>query len=130
MPFFRPFIKAAGGHQAAALGEGFSPHLAVREAVGLGVDGREFLEFKFGLGEPRHDAPTHHYQLMLSGLAAAPNDRLRVTRRHVVVRRDDADVVRCVPHMEVLGNLLLVEEAVVAAAHIESMPVMPRLFGA
>jgi hypothetical protein len=37
----------------------------------------------------------------------------------VVVRRDRADVVRDAAHMEVLGNLLLVKEAVVATAHSE-----------
>jgi hypothetical protein len=37
--------------------------------------------------------------------------------RGVVVRRDDADIVRGTSHMEVLGDLLLVEEAVVATAH-------------
>ena len=60
---------------------------------------------------------------MLSGLAAAANDRLRVARRPVVVRSDDADVVRCVPHMEMLSNLLLVEEGVVATAHSLFSPV-------
>jgi hypothetical protein len=40
-----------------------------------------------------------------------------VTGRDVVVWRDDADVVRDAAHVEVLGGLLLIEEAVVAAAH-------------
>jgi ATP-dependent RNA circularization protein (DNA/RNA ligase family) len=34
---------------------------------------------------------------------------MRVTRGHVVVRRDDTHVVRGVPHIEVFGNLLLIE---------------------
>jgi hypothetical protein len=37
------------------------------------------------------------------------------TRRNIVVRRSDADVIRGVPYMKVLSNLLLVEEAVIAA---------------
>jgi hypothetical protein len=48
---------------------------------------------------------------------AAADDGLRVTGRDVVVRRDDADIVRGTSHMEVLGDLLFVEEAVVASAH-------------
>jgi hypothetical protein len=40
----------------------------------------------------------------------------RITRDNVVVRRDDAEVIRSVPHMKALGNLLLVEKAVVSAA--------------
>src|SRR5258708_29296618 len=103
--------------EAAALGEGLTPHLAVGQPVRFGIDYREFLEFELTLGEPRHNAPTHHHQLALSGVAAAANDGLGVTGRDVVVRRDDADVVRGAAHIEVLGHLLLVEEAVVATAH-------------
>src|SRR5258708_30488595 len=60
-------------------------------------------------------------QLIITS-SRSPVSRLRrmtgwVTGRDVVVRRDDADVVRGTAHIEVLGNLLLVEEAVVAATH-------------
>jgi hypothetical protein len=113
----RPLIQATGGNQAAALGEGFAPHLAAGEIVTLRVDGRERFEFVFGLCEPRDDTPPHHHQLALSGLAAAADNRLGVTRRGVVVWCDDADVVRGAAHMEVLGDLLFVEEAVIATAH-------------
>ena len=48
---------------------------------------------------------------------AAANDRLRIARGNVVVRRDDADVIiRGVPYIRALGNLLLVEKPVVLAA--------------
>jgi len=117
MPWLRPFVKPTRGNQAAALGEGLAPHLAVGQPVRFGIDGREFLEFEFTFGEPRHNAPAHHYQLALSRIPAAANDRLGVTGRDVVVRRNDSDVVRGAAHMEVLGHLLLVEEAVVATAH-------------
>jgi hypothetical protein len=48
---------------------------------------------------------------------ASADYRLGGTGRGVVVWRDDADVIRDAAHMEVLGHLLFVEEAVVAAAH-------------
>jgi hypothetical protein len=53
---------------------------------------------------------------------ASADDGLGVTGSDVPVGRDDADVIREAAHMEVLGGLLLIEEAVVATAH--------RLFGA
>jgi hypothetical protein len=62
------------------------------------------------------NVPAHHHQLALSCFTAATNDLLRITMGNVVVRRDDADVIRGVPHMKALGNLLLVEKDVVAAA--------------
>ena len=70
---------------------------------------------KIALGEPGYDALPHQHQLALTGVAAAADDGLRVTGRDVVVRRADADIVRGTSHMEVLGDLLFVEEAVVAA---------------
>jgi hypothetical protein len=48
---------------------------------------------------------------------ATSDDRLGVSGSDVPVGRDDADVVRGAAHMEVLGDLLFVEETVVAAAH-------------
>jgi len=111
----RPLIQAAGRDQAAALRKGFAPHLAVGEAVALGVDGGECFEFGFGLGEAGHDAPAHHHELALTGRTAAPDDGLESVGRDVVVPRDRADV-SCATDVEVLGNLLFVEEAVVASA--------------
>jgi hypothetical protein len=93
----------------------FAPHLAIGEAVALGVDGGERFEFGFGLGEAGHDAPAHHHELALSGLTAAPDDGLESVGRDVEVRRDRADVY-CATDVEALGNLLFVEEAVVASA--------------
>src|SRR5437879_719668 len=110
-PWLRPFVKPTRGNQAAALGEGLAPHFAVGQPVRFGINGRELLEFELTFGEPRHNAPAHHYQFALSGFPAAANDRLEITRRDVVVRRDEADVVRRAAHIEVLGNLLLIEEA-------------------
>jgi hypothetical protein len=75
----------------------------------IAYSGRESLELVFALGEPWHNAPAHHHQLSLSSLTAAANDRLGITWCNVVVRRDDADIVRGVAHMEVLGYLLLIE---------------------
>ena len=68
----------------------------------------------------RHDSPAHHHQLALSGVAAATDHGLGITRRNVVVRRDDIDVVRTAAHTKVLCDQLLIEEAVVATAHIKS----------
>jgi hypothetical protein len=45
-----------------------------------------------------------------------PSRANEFTRRNIVVRRSDADVIRGVPYMKRLSNLLLVEEAVIAAA--------------
>jgi hypothetical protein len=117
MAGLRPLVETARGYQTAAFGEGFAPHLAAGEIVTLGVDGRERFEFVFRLGEPWDDAPTHHHQFTLSGLAASTNDRLGITGRNVVVRRDDADIVCGAAHVKMLGNLLLIEEAVVTTAH-------------
>jgi hypothetical protein len=44
-----------------------------------------------------------------------------VTGSHIPVGRDDADVVRGAAHMKVIGDLLFVEEAVVATAHRSSL---------
>ena len=41
---------------------GFAPHLTVGERVALRVDGRECLEFAFGLGKPGHSAPANQHQ--------------------------------------------------------------------
>jgi hypothetical protein len=76
MSRFRPLVQAAGRDQAAALGEGFAPHLAIEEPVRLSIDRRECFEFVFALGEPWHDAPAHHHQLALVGFTAPADDRL------------------------------------------------------
>jgi hypothetical protein len=46
---------------------------------------------------------------------------LGVTGSDVVVGRYDANVVGSETHMEVLSDLLFIEEAVVAAAHIDKL---------
>ena len=47
-----------------------------KQAVGFGIDGRELLEFGFTVGEPRHNAPAHHHQFALTGLASSPDNGL------------------------------------------------------
>jgi hypothetical protein len=78
--------------------------------VQIASDPPETSERLLELGEPRYDAPAHHHQLALSGVAASTDDGLQVTRRDVPIGRNDPDVVRSASHMEVLGDLLLVEE--------------------
>lgn len=61
---------------------------------------------------------------------APSNDRVWVAGCHVVVGRNDADIICGVSHVEVLGNLLLIEETVVAAAQrLHSSKIM-RIFKA
>jgi hypothetical protein len=55
-------------------------------------------------------------------VATAADDRLDVTGREVVVRRERADAVRDAADVKVLGGLLPVEEAVVASAHPTDQP--------
>jgi hypothetical protein len=59
---------------------------------------------KIALGEPGYDAPPHQHQLALTGVAAAADDGLEVTGGDVVVRGDDADVIRGAAHVEVLQS--------------------------
>jgi hypothetical protein len=79
MPWLGPFVEPPRRNKAAALREGLTPHLAVGQPVRFGIDGREFLEFELTFGEPSHNAPAHYYQLALSRIPAAANDRLGVT---------------------------------------------------
>jgi hypothetical protein len=65
------------------------------------------------------------YEGLSGGIRSSrsPVSRLRrmtglgVTGSDIPVRRNDADVVRDAAHMEGLGDLLFIEEAVIATAH-------------
>ena len=48
---------------------------------------------------------------------AAPDDGLRISWRNVIVRRNQLGIAAYPPYVEMLGDLLLIEEAVVATAH-------------
>src|SRR5260370_7540729 len=74
------------------------------------------VEFEFALCEPRHNTPAHHHQFALSPLAARRMTGWKVSGGDVVIGCDGAAAVRCSADVEVLRDLLLVEEAGVAAA--------------
>jgi hypothetical protein len=53
----------------------------------------------------------------VSPIPAAADDGLGITRRNVIVRRDDANIVSSAAHMKALGDLLLIKKAVVTTTH-------------